>query len=67
MAEVRTITISEETAIRLYKFYKLCDSADYIFHSCQNASFRQQVSACVKAPNTKAAFEELKRLIGKEV
>ena len=52
------------TVERAFKAYAAILEADKHFKTCQSAAFREHVRSVLNAPNVKAAFEELKALIG---
>lgn len=63
VTQEKTLTISRETADRLYSLFASCEAADAHFKSCQSAQFRAHIQGAYKAANVHAAFNLLEEFI----
>ena len=64
--EKNEIAVSRAALKGMAEFYRSLQAADEVFHSCQDRSFREHVRSCLKAPLTKAAYEEIAGLVGSD-
>lgn len=60
------ITISKETAEKLYDLYNNIESADAHYLRCQSDYFRLHVKDVYQNAGVKAAFDELRQQIEQE-